>query len=276
MYSTLMVQFDLETDPAPLIELAGSLAERFNANVTGIVATLPLVAATVDTPIPQDIIDRDIDEKRARIDALEKAFRTALRSRRERLDFRSQIAIDLPTDFVARQMRSADLLVTGVNNRRGWLDPMQPSNTADLIMQVGRPVLVAPDSIQTLVAATVLVGWKDTRATRRAVADAMPFLKLARKVIVVEAVTRDSDLANARRNTGEVCTWLGGHGVVCEPQALIVEDERIAPLTSIAEDAGADLIVAGAYGHSRLREWILGGVTRDLLHQMERCVLFSY
>lgn len=276
MYSTLMVHFDLDADAAPLIELAGTLAERFNANVTGIVATRPLVAGTIDTPIPQDVIDGDIDAKRARIDALEKAFRTALRSRRERLDFRSQIAIDLPIHFVVRQTRCADLIVTGVNHRQGWVDPVQPPNTADLIMRAGRPVLTVPERIRTLAAETVLVGWKDTRATRRAVADAMPFLKLARKVIVVEVVDRDDGLADARRNTREVCAWLEAHGVVCEPRALTIEDERIAPLTGIAEDEGADLVVAGAYGHSRLREWVLGGVTRDLLHQTECCVLLSY
>lgn len=276
MYSTLMVHFDLAMDSAPLIELAGKLAERFNANVTGIIATRPLAAGTVDTVVPPDVIDRDIDEKRARIDALEKAFRTTLCARRERLDFRSQISIDLPTDFVARRMRSADLLVTGVNNRRGWLDPMQPPNTADLIMQVGRPVLVVPDHVRTLAAETVLVGWKDTRATRRAIADAMPFLTLARRVIVVETVTRDSEFADARQNTREVCAWLEAHGVVCEPRAFTVEDERITPLIAIADRERADLIVAGAHGHNRLRELILGGVTRDLLEQTERCVLFSH
>lgn len=276
MYPTLMVLFDLEADAAPLIEFAGKLAERFNANVTGIVATRPLATGTVDTPIPQDVIDRDIDDKRTRIDALEKAFRTALRSRRERLDFCSQIATDLPIHFVVRQMRRADLLVTGVNNRQGWLDFAQAPNTADLIMRVGRPVLTVPDRTRLLAAETVLVGWKDTRATRRAVADAMPFMKLARKVIVAEVVDRDDDLADARRNTREVCGWLEAHGVVCEPRAIAVEDERIAPLSGIADDEGADLIVAGAYGHSRLREWILGGVTRDLLRQTDRCVLFSY
>lgn len=276
MYPTLMVHFDLEADPAPLIGLAGNLADRFNAHVTGIVATRPLVAGTIDTPIPQDVIDRDIEDKRNRIDALEKAFRTALRSRRDRLDFRSQVAIDLPVHFVIRQARCADLLVTGVNNRQGWIDPAQPPNTADLVMQAGRPVLIVPDPVRALAADTVLVGWKDTRATRRAVADAMPFLKRARKVIIVEVADEDGGLADARRNTREVGAWLEAHGVACEPRALAVEDERIAPLAGIAEDEGADLIVAGAYGHSRLREWVLGGVTRDLLRQTDRCVLFSY
>lgn len=276
MYSTLMVHCDLVADNTGLLQIAGELAARFNANAIGIVATRPLVPGTTDTAVPQDVIDRDVEEKSARIDAIEKAFRTALRSRRERLQFRSQIAIEAPLDYIVRQMRSADLLVTGINNRRGWLDPAQSPNTADIILQVGRPVLVLPDDIRMLAADTIVVGWKDTRATRRAVADAMPFLKLARRVVVVEAVAQDSELADARYNTRQVCEWLEAHGVVCEPNAIIVNDERTAPLATLAEREGADLIVAGAYGHSRLREWVLGGVTRGLLQQTERCVLFSH
>lgn len=276
MYSTLMVHFSLDADHARLFELADKLAERFNANVIGITATRPLAAGTADTAIPPDVIEADIAGKRARIDALEKAFRTALQSRRDRLEFRSQVALDLPTDFVVQQMRSADLLVTGVNVRRSWLDPAQPPNTADLVMQAGRPVLAVPEHARIPEAGTVLVGWKDTRATRRAVADALPFLKLAQRVIVLETVSRDSELADARRSTRQVCDWLETHGVVCEPRALTVEDERVAPLTAFAEHEAADLIVAGAYGHNRLREWVLGGVTRELLQQTEHCVLFSH
>lgn len=276
MYSTLMVHFDLDSDDTPLIELVGRLAERFNASVTGIAATRPLSAGSPDTPIPQDVIDRDAEDKQARIDGIEKRLREALRGRRDRVQFRAQIADEIPASYVARHLRAADLLVTGINNRRSWLDLTQPSNTADLILQAGRPVLVVPDRIHTLAADTVIVGWKDTRATRRAVADAMPFLKLAHRVIVVEAVAKDDALADARRNTNEVCGWLEAHGVVCEPHAIIVADERSARFTTIAKDSGADLIVAGAYGHSRLREWVLGGVTRALLQQTERCVLFSH
>lgn len=276
MYSTLMLHLGLDADNAPLLELADRLAERFNANVTGIAVARPLVAGTVDTAIPQDVIDLDIAEKRARIDALEKTFRTALRNRRDRLQFRSQIEIELPTDYVVRQMRSADLLVTGINVRRAWLDPAEPPNTADIIMQAGRPVLAIPEHARMRAADTVLVGWKDTRAARRAVADAMPFLKLAQKVVVIEAVADEGELAGARRNTRDVCEWMGAHGVACEPRAIVVDDERIAPLTTWAEREAADLIVVGAYGHSRLREWVLGGVTRALLQQTEHCVLFSH
>lgn len=276
MYSTLMVHCDLTADNSGRFQIAGELAEHFNASVTGITATCPLVAATTDTIIPQDVVDRDIEEKRAGIDAVEKAFRTALRARRERLQFRSQIAMEAPADYIVRQMRSADVLITGINNRHGWLDPAQSPNTADMTLQLGRPVLAVPDGIRTLAAKTIVVGWKDTRPTRRAVADAIPFLKRAQRVIVVEAVAHDSELASARANTRQVCSWLEAHGVVCEPDAISVGDERFAPITTVAEREAADLIVAGAYGHSRLREWVLGGVTRSLLQQTERCVLFSH
>ena len=104
----------------------------------------------------------------------------------------------------------------------------------------------------------ILVAWKDTREARRAVADAMPFLVHADDVLV--ATMEDHERAVARSSVADVVKYLMRHGV--KARSEVAGHERandIDTLVGMAENMGADLIVAGAYGHSRLREWAFGG-----------------
>jgi nucleotide-binding universal stress UspA family protein len=120
-----------------------------------------------------------------------------------------------------------------------------------------------------------MVGWKDTRESRRATLDALPFLKRAAHVTVVEIAGEDN-LPAARSHLRDVIAWLRCHGVEAEPIAAPSSGNDATQLIAIARDQGATITVAGAYGHSRLREWALGGVTRDLLLSPDRCSLLSH
>ena len=120
-----------------------------------------------------------------------------------------------------------------------------------------------------------VVGWKDTRETRRAAFDALPLLKKAAHVAVVE-IAAEEELAAAGTHLDDVVGWLKRHGVVVVSLAAPSTGDDATQLNAIAEEHGADVIVAGAYGHSRLREWVLGGVTRDLLLRADRCSLVSH
>ena len=120
-----------------------------------------------------------------------------------------------------------------------------------------------------------LVAWKDTRETRRNISDALPLLKHAAAVTVVEIAT-DADLGGARRRVADVVAWLSRHGVTTEGLAQLSTGDDATALYALGQDSGADVVVAGAYGHSRLREWVLGGVTRDLLLSANRCALVSH
>ncbi len=105
--------------------------------------------------------------------------------------------------------------------------------------------------------------------------DALPLLRLATQVSIVE-IAADEDVAAARQRLTEISRWLARHDIAVEMVAARSSDDDAAQLRSIAQDAGAGLIVAGAYGHSRLREWAFGGVTRSLLQQGECCALLSH
>jgi nucleotide-binding universal stress UspA family protein len=136
-----------------------------------------------------------------------------------------------------------------------------------LVMQVGRPVLIVPATADKLKLEQVIIAWKDTRETQRAAFNAVPLLKTAAHVTVVE-ISTDEELAAARTQIEDV-GWLKWHGVWQRSHASPSIGDDASSLNAIAREKGADVIVAGAYGHSRMREWILGGVTRDLLLRAE-------
>ena len=180
-----------------------------------------------------------------------------------------------PAAALARHARSADLIVAG-GAPLGREGPYRAADVAELVMLSGRPVFVAPPKPAKFHGRAVVVAWKDTREARRALSDAMPFLKAADQVLVVECCDRGR-LVDARVNIIDVVHHLRRHGVEAVGKAVAAKPERVSTELEIAaRDLGADLIVAGAYGHSRLGEWAFGGVTYDLLSAPERFVLFSH
>lgn len=180
-----------------------------------------------------------------------------------------------PANVMARHARSADLVVAG-GAPLGGKGNYRAAHPGELAMQCGRPILVAPPKPGKFLGRAVVVAWKDTREARRAVADSLPFLKAAEQVVVVECCARDG-IAEARINTSDVVQQLRRHGVEAFGKTIPAAPERVATELQIAaQEVGADLIVAGAYGHTRLGEWAFGGVTYDLLNAPERFVLLSH
>jgi nucleotide-binding universal stress UspA family protein len=273
-YATLMVQLELGHPNAGLLKITAELAERFNAGVIGIASCQPMQMMFADGYIPGDIYEQDDTERHKELDETEAAFRAALQSRCKSLEWRSSIRFAPLPEYVANEARGADLLIAGVASG-DFVDSTRAVNTGDLIMQAGRPVLLVPHTAQSLSLNQVLVGWKDTRETRRAVSDALPLLKIAKKVTVVEIAMQD-DMAAAHRHVQGVVDWLAQHGIEAACNVVLYTGDDAVGLYTVARDLGADLIVAGAYGRSRLVEWVLGGVTRDLLLRQDFCTLLSH
>jgi nucleotide-binding universal stress UspA family protein len=146
----------------------------------------------------------------------------------------------------------------------------------ELIMRCSLPVLLAPRSEAALQARRIVVGWSDTREASRAISDAMPLLIAAERVIVV-AVGEGDASDSQQAGLDEVCRRLRHRGcnVTGERHAKGAKSVA-ADLAASAEGHGADLIVIGGYAHSRIQEWVLGGVTRDLIADCPTYVLFSH
>ena len=273
-YATLMVHLELGRSNAGLLQIAGDLAERFHSRVIGIAACQPMQIVYGEGFVSGDIYEQDRQEIGKNMKAAEAEFRSVLQARAEALEWRSTVMFTLLSEYLAREARSADLVITGVASG-DMFDSSRSLNTGDLVMRAGRPVLVVPAAAGKVKLERVVVGWKDTRETRRAVSDALPLLKSARHVAVV-AIAVEEELAAVRTHLEDVAAWLKRHGIEAQCLASPSTYNDATALYAVAQDQGADVIVAGAYGHSRLREWALGGVTRDLLLRANCCSLLSH
>jgi nucleotide-binding universal stress UspA family protein len=273
-YETLMVHLEIGRSNAGLLQIAGDLAERFHASVIGIAACQPMQIFYGDGFVSGDLIAQDRDAITKELMDAEAEFRSALQTRVATLEWRSMVVFVSLADYLAREARSADLVITGAASG-GLFGSSRAVNMGDLVMQVGRPVFIVPAAVDKLRLERVVVGWKDTRETRRAVSDALPLLKNADHVVVVEIADQE-ELAAARMHLDDVLGWLKRHGIVAKPLALSSTGDDTNQLYTIAHEQDADVIVAGAYGHSRLREWVLGGVTHDLLLRADLCTLMSH
>jgi nucleotide-binding universal stress UspA family protein len=176
----------------------------------------------------------------------------------------------------ARLARTFDLTVAAQAEPRHGMP-------GDLIVQAalfdsGRPVIVVPYIQQDpLKLDRVMVCWDGSRTAARAVADAMPLLEFAKSIEVVTVSNGKGNGSGAKQAGAEdVAQHLMRHGLKAEIKPIVADSDIATTLLSHAADTGADVMVMGGYGHSRLREFILGGVTRGILASMTVPVLMSH
>jgi nucleotide-binding universal stress UspA family protein len=274
IYATLMVHLELGEPNAALLRVARDIATRVGATVIGIAASQPLQAVFGGSYATGDVIQQDREEVETEVEVAEVEFRSEFQAYSEPIEWRSSVIFGSLCDYVAGEARSADLVITGVP-ASSLLGGSRCLNMSEFVMQVGRPVFIVPRSIKEAKLDRVVVAWKDTREARRAAYDALPILKMASHVSVVEIAT-DDGLADACLHVQDVVAWLKRHGIAAEAVTSGSTGDDAELLRFIAEGRNADVIVAGAYGHGRLREWMLGGVTKDLLLRAERCSLVSH
>jgi nucleotide-binding universal stress UspA family protein len=178
-----------------------------------------------------------------------------------------------PADVLVDESAAADWVLL-TRPPKGATDASHP-NIADVVLRSGVPVLLAPEGAAPLKAAHVAVGWRDTRETRLALTLAMPLLLAAQRVFLV-AVREDTG-NGVPSGFDRACQRLQARGCTVDPEVISHEGQSAAlTLDRYAEARGADLIVAGAYGHDRMREFVLGGVTRDLIAHASRWILFGH
>jgi nucleotide-binding universal stress UspA family protein len=180
--------------------------------------------------------------------------------------------MSFPREVIAAEARAADLVVIGQSFLPGDIGHTYDPET--IILAAGRPVLVVPREIDHLEGPSVLIAWKDTREARRAVQDALPFLQWSKDVAI--AAVHSGGSPSADTQLSDVVGYLARHDVSVRKEIVAVSNENEADmLLELMIEEHADVIVAGAYGRTRLGEWIFGGVTRDLLRTSKVCCLFS-
>ena len=271
-FASIMVYVDPEQQQEGQIAVAEGIAGRFGASLIGVTAIPVEPPIVTEGVIIAETTPEDLKRIRARLSDKEDWFRRIVRLPPEKVEWRS--AIEFPTEFLVEQARAADLVVV----RRSGPESghLRYLDGAGALLRMGRPVLSVPDGVTQLTGDHVVVGWKDTREARLAVRDALPLLTRAMKVTIAEICTSDEQDV-ARRRVRDVAVYLKRHGVSCEHDIRVHAAEADAGyLIRLAADVRADLVVTGGYGHSRLGEWIFGGMTRSLLQDAPVCLLMSH
>jgi nucleotide-binding universal stress UspA family protein len=270
-YRSILVQIDIDGATEPRIRFAKEIARRFDAALIGYCAAQPhpAVAPMDGAIVAGELIRRETEEIQARLDEIARVF-----AEMAGIDSSFRGMVGDPTRSLTELARLADLIVTGPRDEHQGRDGYRAVDLGALILSAGRPVLVTTRNQAALKGDRLLVAWKDTREARRAVVDSLPFLKTAHEVNVV--TVEEDDRAHARASLADVVAFLAAHGVKARSECLMPADEEFGDtLSTAAFEMGADLVVSGGYGHSRLREWAFGGVTRRLIEASSTNRLFS-
>lgn len=173
---------------------------------------------------------------------------------------------DLPTKALLIHARAADLIVTGTPHGASSGDSYRSVDPGELVCNAGRPVLFVGENTVFKLPRLAIIGWKDTPQARRAVASSLPYLKLAKSILVL-AVGNDRNGADGS-GAQDVMRFLMRHGIDAESRT-VDSDGTPETFIDIVRREGADLVVTGAFGHSRMRERVFGGFTYSLLMQSD-------
>jgi nucleotide-binding universal stress UspA family protein len=256
-------------------EYAISIAATFGAHITGISFVYePVIPDGTFGGVPADLIELQREENSKVASEAVSRFDAGIKKAGISAETRVLDATfgGAATRF-AQIARRFDLAVVGQAQREGGAgDELMIEGG---LFESGRPIVVVPYIQQRgLTLERVLACWDGSRTAARAIGDAMPFLERAKAVdIVIVTEERKSE-----EMTGtNMCAHLARHGVAASAKRVTKGDIAIEDaLLSYAADSGADFMVMGGYGHSRLREFILGGVTRGILASMTVPVLMSH
>ena len=277
MYKALLLHLDPGENCKKRTNIAIELARKYEAHLVGLYYVHPLPMPGYVRPELQgnylttwkDSLTQDRERAAA-------AFHELVS--RAGISFEWRFEQPLPNDGFETHARYADLAIVGQTNP----DAAQRYTASDfpefVCLSAGRPVLVVPYAGEFgTVGERVLVAWNASREATRAVADAMPILRRAKKVFVLSVNPAKEVSAHGDVPGADIAWYLARHGVKVEATDTSRSDgEAGDTLLSCAFDHQADLIVMGAYGHSRFKEMVLGGMTRTLLGEMTVPVFMSH
>ncbi|MDE0240605.1 MAG: universal stress protein [bacterium] len=271
-YRDILVNLSRDRRSPARLEAAVGLAERHGGRVTGVyVHSRPTARERHSLDVPADASRKRNRQQSDPAAEAEREF--AERMARTEVLHEWRLLQGSPVEAVTTCARYADITIVGQTDSD---DEAGIAGLVDhLVLEAGGPVLVWPfaGTFDTR-AETVLLAWNGTREAKRALSDALPLLRQANNVIVFSIGTDDgTHLPGA-----EASAHLARHGVKADARHRPASSDIAAAdvLLSAISDYGVDLLVMGAYGHHRLRELLLGGMTRDILRRMTVPVLMSH
>jgi nucleotide-binding universal stress UspA family protein len=276
-YKSILVQVDHTKACPARIDAALALALAHEAHVTGLyLIAEPSGASFVHGYLPPEILATVTARAEEVANGKLAQFSAAASRSQVPFDTRIDRGYDIElADVMSMHARYADLVVIGQD------DPDEPSPgrlPEQLVLACGRPVLLVPYvGAGARFGQRVVIGWDASREAARAVSDALPILESASSVVVVSVNPRQRDFGHGDLPGADIALHLARHGVKVDVQRIDTSDLDVGnALLSHVANEGGDLLVMGGYGHSRLRELMLGGATRTILGEMTVPVLMSH
>jgi nucleotide-binding universal stress UspA family protein len=279
LYKTIIVHVDGSSSQESRLRAAALLAIKHNAHLVGSAATgiswmeFSLVTASMTPPAMLDDFQGLRDAASERLDAFrEAATHLGVES------IETRLVEDDPRYALLLQSRYADLVVLSQDADTGLGLPARVRGLPEHVaMRGARPVLVVPAAYQgEPIPGTAVVGWDGGTQALRAITAALPLLVRAASVKLVIVNPADLSELHGEQPGADMALYLARHGAKVE---VVVDHSRTTcgnVLCAIARDSGAGLLVSGAFGHSRYREWMLGGTTRELLERARIPLLIAH
>ena len=275
---TILVHLNDHRRAESLLAPVVAIARRHTSHVVGFhtYTGLPPVAA-VAVPYGASVLDSVVQADRREAEALEQMFRAATAGSAVSTEWISARSPhpDLAA-FVMQHGRAADLIVASQSDPDWDFAPILDFPER-LAMESGRPVLVVP-ALGSFRAGgrSIAIAWDGSREAARAAFDALPLLAAAESVVLLIVDDGHADPENVRAAADMVAAF-ARHGVTIAVRRLARDTAGVGDtLLAAAADAGADMLVMGAYGHSRFREFVFGGATRHVLRHMTMPTLLSH
>jgi nucleotide-binding universal stress UspA family protein len=274
-FKTMLVHVDTGRSAPARLKLSADLAARSAAHITGLYVRRPFQApAFSDAGPAMDSLYRTYENAAKADEALATAaFRDLIGGTSLSSEWR--VVDGLAEEVVAAHARYADLVIVGQSEPDAAATTTPPDLAETVALASERPVLIVPHiGVTKPPGKTVMLCWNGTREAARAVTGALPILKQADKVIILLIDPRnDGD----EQPGASMARWLGRHGVKAVVQRDTAAESSVGGvILSRAADQDADLVVMGLYGHSRMREWVLGGASRTLLASMTVPLLVAH
>lgn len=278
-YKTVLVHVNDERRAGRLISFAAEFAEAHDAHLIGLfVVPLPVVLNEWPDIAIAEMIEaqrKAYREEGKRIGAMFKEKTKLMSKPAEWRQVESQYAT--AADALVQNARMADIVIALQADSK-WHLTHTLDAAENAIMESGRPVLVVPNAGNAEPSPKhVTVAWNGKRESTRAAFDALPIILKAGKADVVWVDPKTGSAAAGDLPCAELAVTFARHGIQCEAKSIKADDDGVsAALVEEVTRSGSGLLVMGAYGHSRLREFVLGGATRNIMRAMPVPVLYAH
>lgn len=275
-WKEIVVHAKSNREQASYLAIAAALARRFRARVTGIypMPDLAMMRSALERIADEAAVRQYVREAYEKSELLESRFRQCMSQPAVECDWRAGEGD--PAQILMLAARSADLVI--VEQRNPETDESAWDLPEAVALNSGTPTLVVPHTGRYgEIGRRVLIAWNGSREAARAVSASIPLLDSADSVVLLSGISNEHFVTVTRSPQMSIRRRMESHCAKVESIEFRPSLGDEGPqILAAAQSHGCDVIVMGAYGHSRVREMVLGGATRDVLRLMQTPILFAY